>query len=141
MTSVDFYILSARTLDERWLFACKLIEKIYTKNHKVAVLVDDTSAISSFGKRLWQFKAESFVPHYTPVDGHESGEPVYITDEQPCQSFDVLINLSLAIPSWFSQYRRVCEVVIQDAPVLEETRSRFQFYRDRGYPLNSHKMP
>ena len=53
---------------------------------------------------------------------------------------DILINLSQKIPEGFSRYRRAFEIVVQEDDCLKITRSHFQFYRERGYPLKSHAL-
>jgi DNA polymerase-3 subunit chi len=53
---------------------------------------------------------------------------------------DILINLSKKIPEGFSRYQRAFEIVVQEDHCLKITRSHFQFYRERGYPLKSHTV-
>ena len=53
---------------------------------------------------------------------------------------DVLINLCEEIPDFFSRFERCMEIVIQQPVVLENTRKHFAFYRERGYPLNTHDL-
>lgn len=53
---------------------------------------------------------------------------------------DILINLSQKIPEGFSRYQRAFEIVVQEEDCLKTTRSHFQFYRERGYPLKSHTV-
>ncbi len=135
MTKIDFYVLPSTDNQQRWLFACKLIEKAYRKNRRITVCVEDPQA---FSQMLWSFKPEAFIPH--GIIGDSDSEPVNLTNDQPGAHHDVLISLHPEVPAWFSQFDRVCEVVVQDPKILAATRSHFQFYRDRGYPLESHKM-
>lgn len=136
MTKVDFYILSRPPIRERWVFACKLAEKAYKQSLKVTIKVDDPTG---FSQTLWSFKPESFVPHSIKTEQQDL-TPVVLTESKPSDHHDVLINLGSDVPDWFSQYDRVCEVVVQDPAILSCTRANFQFYRDRGYPLFSHKL-
>ena len=69
-------------------------------------------------------------------------EPVLIGLSQPPAEgrWDVLINLAPAVPEFFSRYERVAEVVDANAVRREQSRERYRFYRDRGYPLNTHQV-
>jgi len=58
----------------------------------------------------------------------------------PSTHHDVLINLNHEIPSFFSQFDRVAEIITSDISSKEKGRDRYQFYRDRGYSLETHKM-
>jgi DNA polymerase-3 subunit chi len=54
---------------------------------------------------------------------------------------DVLINLADQLPSFFSRFERLIECVDHDPEVKQASRSRFKYYRDHGYPLNTHTVP
>jgi DNA polymerase-3 subunit chi len=50
----------------------------------------------------------------------------------------VLINLSDDVPAYFSRFERLLEII--DAAKPEPGRKRYQYYLDRGYPLQTHKI-
>jgi DNA polymerase-3 subunit chi len=52
----------------------------------------------------------------------------------------LLINLSEKVPEFFSRYERVAEIVVQDVTITNRTRANYRFYRDRGYPLETHNL-
>ncbi|MCZ6854116.1 MAG: DNA polymerase III subunit chi, partial [Gammaproteobacteria bacterium] len=51
---------------------------------------------------------------------------------------DVLINLSDHVPTFFGRFERVAEIVVGET--TNRGRERYQFYRDRGYPLFDHHL-
>jgi DNA polymerase-3 subunit chi len=51
-----------------------------------------------------------------------------------------MINLAAEVPAFFSRFERVLEVVDGDASRRAQSRSRFKFYRDRGYELATHNL-
>ena len=59
---------------------------------------------------------------------------------EPPLEFDVLVNLADQVPLFFSRFTRVAEIVDGDENRKQQARERFRFYRDRGYPLNSHDI-
>jgi DNA polymerase-3 subunit chi len=50
---------------------------------------------------------------------------------------NVLINLTDQQPLFFSQFERVAEIIDDNAPVKQAGRERFQFYKQRGYELDT----
>jgi DNA polymerase-3 subunit chi len=51
-----------------------------------------------------------------------------------------MINLATSVPESFSRYERVAEIVDANADRRDAGRSRYKYYRDRGYELNSHNL-
>lgn len=139
MTKVDFYILPAESDHERQQFACRLTEKAFKLGHKVYIHSRDAEQAAAMNQLLWSFRNSSFVPHALSANADE--EPVIIGFEAPPENFsEVMINLSHQVPSFFSRFERVTEVVVTDPAVTEATRENYRFYRDRGYPLQNHDM-
>lgn len=143
MTEVDFYILPEDTTAARDHFACRLIEKAMAMGRQVVLHVADKDHAHSMSDYLWSFKPESFLPHQladaTPPE--ETTTQTIITWDEPSDQYhDVLINLAREIPQGFSRFQKLSEIVVQQPTLLPITRSHFQFYRDRGYPLKSHRI-
>ena len=142
MTKVDFYLLPASG-NARELFACRLTEKAYRLGHRVYLLAPDRPAALELDELLWTFSQGSFVPHAivstaTPADDH----PVLIGHEEPPPAFgEVLVNLAAEIPPWFGRFARVAELVGADDAARASGRERYRFYRERGYPLDTHTLP
>ncbi len=139
MTKVDFYVLPETTSEARWLFACKLAEKVQRMGMRVLIAVNSEADAKQLDELLWTFKPESFVPHQLINGGKPA--PVEITfNDQAGDHQGLLINLSSSIPPWFSRFERVSEVVIQEPQMLAISRERYSFYRSRGYPIETRKL-
>lgn len=139
MTQVDFYVLQQDNLMARLHFACRLTEKALARDHHIVIAVNDETQARTLSDYLWSFKPESFLPHQLQTE--EGSSPIIVMwDSDNNQYHDILINLQVDIPSDFSQFQRVMEVVVQENECLKTTRDHFQFYRDRGYPLKSHPV-
>lgn len=139
MTRIDFYILEQDSLIARLHYACRLTEKALHHQHQVVLAVDNEQTAKELSDYLWQFKPESFVPHQLQTE--KTLAPIRICwshDDE--QQHDILINLQNQVPTGFSRFGRVMEIVVQQEQCLQDTREHFQFYRDRGYPLQSHKI-
>ncbi len=122
-------------------FACRLINKIYRKQHQVYVHAADAAQAAKLDKLLWTFSDLAFIPHGLPDDPQAADLPVIIGHgEPPEHQHEVLVSMSPEPPAFFSRFERVAEVVAPDDKEKTMARDRFRFYRDRGYALETHKI-
>lgn len=146
MTRIDFYIIEQGSETATETFICRLTEKAWSQNNDVYIHTLDEQHAAKYDELLWTFAEESFVPHH--LIQNESALPhsknILIghpaTKEIPDTCHDVLINLDHDTPSFFSQFERVAEIITNDEMSRRKGRERYQFYRDRGYALETHKM-
>ncbi|MEW6353369.1 MAG: DNA polymerase III subunit chi [Pseudomonadota bacterium] len=146
MTRIDFYILPENAAD-RFLFTCRLADKIYNKGHRLYIHTESQDHAVQLDELLWTFSQGNFLPHGICHTCLDADLPIHIGyhAEPPMSDADVggvnvLINLSSAVPLFFSRFARVAEIVGGDADVRQSARERFRFYRDRGYTLESHTI-
>lgn len=141
MTKIDFYLLSGSGQAVREAMACKLVNKVYLMQHQIYIHVSSQQDAARLDDSLWTFTPGSFIPHMIYQPGNESTEPVVIgyQDHTP-PVHDVLLNLSEDVPLFFSQFERVAEVVDANETSRAQARSRFKFYKDRGYDLTTHEL-
>lgn len=141
MTRIDFYVLSATTLEARFDFACRLTETIYRKGYRLHVHLEDEAMAREFDERLWVFREDAFVPHV--LMGEQSLPPAPVTlgwEAPPEPGIEALLNLNAAIPSWFSRFERVAEIINQHQEVLSAKRECWQTYKSRGYEVKAHHI-
>lgn len=139
MTRVDFYLLPQHDEKSRQVFACRLAEKAWQLNNRLLLQTTNSETGSELNTLLWSFKADSFLPHATLPASQQT--PVHIGwHEEASSHHDLLINLSATIPSFFSRFARVAEIVTQDETQLSISRQRFRFYQERGYDIKIHDM-
>ena len=139
MTQVDFYVLpkdGSLTLAQA---VGRIAEKAVGKGHQVFIQATDEAEAVNVQQGLWTFKAQSFLP--SALVTSQDREPVAIGWEEPGLEYDdVLLNISGAVPDYFSRFRRLAEIVPQDEAKLAASRDAWRFYRDRGYPLAKHDL-
>ena len=141
MTRVDFYILQDSQPNAAQLFACKLTEKAYKQGRKVYINTASGKQLKQLDELLWTFRDGSFLPHgcYAAEDSGE--QPILLGHAiEPDGPSDVLVNLANDIPTFFSRFDRVAELVGSDDAQREAARERFRFYKDRGYTMNTRKL-
>ncbi len=141
MTRVDFYVLAPHAKNDRFGFACRLADKIYQQGRRVYVQASSDAEARHLDRLLWTFRQGSFIPHGLQTETDPSVAPVLIGHTaQAGEECDVLINLSMDVPHFFSRFERVAEIIDQDPQIRSAGREHFRFYRDRGCPLTSHEI-
>ena len=141
MTRIDFYILEQTAADNHLLFTCRLAEKIYSQGQRLYIHSSSEQQAAKLDDLLWSFRQGSFIPHGLYKNGQPAELPIHIGhDAEPEAGMDALINLCQEVPAFFSRFPRVAEVIEPGEPGKQAGRERYRFYRDRGYPLESHTI-
>lgn len=134
MTRVGFYVVQAAEPGQRLQVAVRLANKAFAQGHRIFINAVDEQQARELDQLLWSYQPASFLPH--GLHGQENTEEVAIGwGQEPDKHNDLLINLQLEIPSFFSRFTRVAEVVTQDPDSLASLRASWKFYRERGYQL------
>ena len=135
MTKVTFYKLNSNAPSLK--FVCQLIKKACLSQQKVLCLVADDQNAEQLDQLLWAFEADSFIPHGIGLDQ----QPVAISAvAEPGEHHQILINLQGEIPTWFSRFERVIELVQPESEDEQTKRENFKFYKERGYALDFHDL-
>lgn len=149
MTRINFYEIP-QDRDAAWRFCCRLAHKLGLQQRRILIQVPSHEDAAQLSELLWSLEPESFLPHALAAEqGEESGENKPSADERvllnwlddPGDHHDVLINLMPTTPTWFSRFEVVAELVYHEQRYLKMKREVFQFYRQRGYPLDHHRLP
>lgn len=105
---------------------------------QVVVFAPDTALADRLDRQLWTHAAGSFVPHCRAGSALADETPIVISDSlATLASHRQLINLSDAVPTEFSRFDEVVEIVSASGPDKLPARERFKFYRERGYELHN----
>lgn len=142
MTRVDFYLLSGTAAGEREKLACRLTEKAWKLKHKIYLHSGSEPESRRLDDLLWSFRAESFIPHNLLEESSGKTEAILLGYQEAPEliDHDILINLSAEVPSFFSRFERLIEVINENDAIREAGRKRYRFYQERGYALNTHKL-
>jgi DNA polymerase-3 subunit chi len=139
MTRVGFYVVQAAAASDRLHVAARLADKALAQGHRIYINAVDRAQAEVLDELLWSFRPASFLPH--GLAGSEQSEQIAIGwGQDPGTHNDLLINLQLDIPAFFSRFKRVAEVVTQDQDSLSALRKSWVFYKDRGYQLEKHDL-
>lgn len=129
MAKADFYILNKSDHSARLSFLARLIEKATTLGHNIYIHTNDLQQATEIDDYLWTYKIESFLPHELNSTNtkKELTAPVTIGFTEECSGHnDLLINLASELPSFYKQFDRIAEIVIQNDKILEELRNHYR---------------
>ena len=142
-TQVDFYLLKAADARSRLTTACRLAEKAFEQGRRVTVRTSGPGETAEVDDLMWTFSDRSFVPHGVwPADPEfAAATPVMIANGAlPEAHRDVLINLGADVPSAFSSYARICEIVAGDDDSKRLGRLRWRDYKAAGLAPEAHDL-
>jgi DNA polymerase III subunit chi len=144
-TRVSFYVLSGAETAARLGYACRLAEKAYKLRNRIHAHAGDAGMAQALDVLLWTFRQGSFVPHEMLTPASQLNSPITIgfpgipapTEPPPA---DLLINLAVEVPAFFTRYARVAEIVDSSPASREAGRARHRFYRDQGLQPETHEV-
>jgi len=135
MTRIDFYF----NVDNKFRQVAELAEVALPRQRRLFVFTSGNDAATQLETMLWTHTPTGFLPHCRSNHPLAAETPIVVDCEGTALSHDdILINLTPAHPSFFSRFRRLIELVGMDENDRMEARSRYRFYRDRGYEIQSH---
>jgi len=140
---VDFYVLKSSAAKQRWTFACRLTEKAYLRDLRIAIVNDTLADARALDDLLWTFNERSFIPHQVCVDDApvDPATKVYLTAlPMKAPTADLLVNLAARLPDEWERYARIAEVIDADEERRRLGRERFKSYRDLRVTLETHQL-
>lgn len=134
MTRVEFIVNLQNQLSE----TARLCENYLNKGHKLTINCGSKDKQSALSTLLWGYQAASFLPHASNNAAEAGFAPIHLHVEgATLQQDDILINLDEEVPLFFGRFRHMIEVVGEAEAEKQAARTRWKFYRDRGYMLRS----
>lgn len=141
MTQVDFYILDKQASGDRYQLACRVAEKARQAGRRVLIHTPLAAESQHVDKLFWTLWEQGFIPHGQLGKDEPKLNPILIGDgNTDTEEHQVLINLAPEVPVFFSRFERLIECVDHDETVKSAGRERFRYYREHGYPLNTHNV-
>jgi DNA polymerase III subunit chi len=139
---INFYVLATELTQERYLFACKLIEKAYRCGVFAYVLTDSPEQSQLIDDLLWTFRAGSFIPHqiYTSEAASIENTVLIGSSNPPKHWQNTVINLSSQCPQDFQQVERILEILDNSEETKTIGRNRYRQYQQAGIEITTHKM-
>lgn len=141
MTEVSYYILPLESQQDRYRFACKLIEKAYRSGCFCYVLTDTAEQSEQLDDLLWTFRAGSFIPHQIYTGELPGIERVILIGslDAPGNWQKVIFNLSSRYPGLGAQTERIVEIVDNNETTKAAGRKRYRQYQQSDMAITIHK--
>ncbi len=137
MTRIDFYF----NVENKFRQVAELADKALTRGRRLWMFVPDEAAALQLEHELATHLPAAFLPHCRSDHVLADQTPILIDwHGDNLLHDDVLINLRPNTPAFFSRFHGLIEIVGIDAADRLAARSRFRFYRDRGYDIRSHDI-
>jgi DNA polymerase-3 subunit chi len=136
MTEIDFYSGGG----DRLHTACRLAAKVVRQGLKLMIYTPDMAEAERLDKLLWTFSSTDFIPHCRAEDRLADVTPVILSRQATNSSHDVLLNLDVEHPPFFSRFQRVIEIAGITPEDTQAARKRYRFYQDRGYEIRHHRL-
>lgn len=135
MTRIDFH----SNVPDKINYTCRLIRKARAADCKVIVFDNDRAQLNLLDEALWTFSESDFLPHVFIGDPLTEKTPIILTDtDAGSASFphhELLINLTQIVPSDFSKFARVIEIISTDQQDTLAGRERYRQYQQQGIAL------
>lgn len=142
MPEVTFYVLNSESLYDRYLFACKLIEKAYNTGKFCYVLLDTIEQCQRLDDMLWTFRAGSFIPHqlFTGTPPEITSQVLIGIENAPPDWQNVVFNLSSQLPQAWQKTARVLEILDNSETTKIAGRERYRTYQQASIKIVTHKI-
>lgn len=141
MHQVDFYNLPTSSIEDCLLFSCRLTNKAWSQQHNIYIHCQDDAQRQQLNQLLWQFRADSFIPH--DLYEENASSPIILGLEEldyHTINYPLLINLSFTVPKHHEQFKRIAEFVIDDPILKEKARTNYRFYNTAQYNIQYHNL-
>ena len=137
MTRISFF----HGANDRLQAAAKWIAEAQRSDAPCVVYTPLKAQADALDRLLWTAVATGFTPHCQADSALAEETPVLIATHLDTVSHDRhLVNLSNEIPPGFDQFAHMTEIISLNDDVRLPGRERFRFYREQGYPLESHDL-
>lgn len=142
MPEVAFYVLTSEDEQQRLLFVCKLVEKVYRSGGFCYVLTDTDEQAQKLDDLLWTFRRGSFIPHQCYAGELPAFENVILigSPEPPEPWQKIIINLSSRYPKNIEQAERILEILDDTPEIKSEGRLRYRRYQQSGLAIVTHNV-
>ncbi|HKB62409.1 MAG TPA: DNA polymerase III subunit chi [Burkholderiales bacterium] len=137
MTRIDFY----SNAEPKLQIACRLVARLVQQQLRVVVFAPDEEISRGFDNLLETYQVPGCGPHRVAHHAAFYETPVVIAREDADMAhYQVILNLHADSPPSFSRFERLVELVGTGDGDRQLARSRFRFYRDRGYEINHYDL-
>ena len=138
MTDVAFHF----NVPDKPAYLCRLLRKVANAGMRAVVLAPPP-LVRELDQALWTFSQEDFISHAVNTDAvamQERSTVVLAAEECDVGLRQVLVNCLPEVPSSFTKYEKVVEIVGTDDDDRAWARQRWKQYTQQGFELIRHDV-
>ena len=131
MTNIKFFFNVENKID----LICSILPERLNKKRNSLIYCLDNIQLNLLSDQLWGNSLESFFPHEENNNHHFS--KIILSNKNIEWMDDTIINISSQMVDGFNRYLNLFEIVSTDEEDKKLARIRFQYFKDRGYNIQS----
>ena len=131
MTNIKFFFNVESKIDFVLSF---LPERLNKKRNSLIYCLNDIQ-LNDLSVKLWGGSSDSFFPH--EENNHHQLNKITLSNKSIKWMDDTIINISSQMIDGFNRYLNLFEIVSIDEEDKKLARIRFQYFKDRGYNIQS----
>ena len=132
MPAVTFYVVADTAASAQLTVACRIAEKAWKAGSTVLIQHADRDELARLDAMLWTTgNDQGFIPHEVATEPPRlAGIPVVLnTGTGPTEAVDVLINLTLQLPTRPELASRIIEIIDADRALVAGHCLMYERYR------------
>ena len=131
MTNIKFFFNVENKID----LICSILPERLNKKRNSLIYCFDNIQLNLLSEQLWGNCLESFFPH--EENNHHHFSKIILSNKNIDWMDDTIINISSQMVDGFNRYLNLFEIVSTDEEDKKLARIRFQYFKDRGYNIQS----
>ena len=131
MTNIKFFFNVENKID----LICSILPERLNKKRNSLIYCLDNIQLNLLSDQLWGNSLESFFAH--EENNHHHFSKIILSNKNIEWMDDTIINISSQMVDGFNRYLNLFEIVSTDEEDKKLARIRFQYFKDRGYNIQS----
>jgi DNA polymerase-3 subunit chi len=131
LTNIKFFFNVENKID----LICSILPERLNKKRNSLIYCLDNIQLNLLSDQLWGNSVVSFFPH--EENNHHHFSKIILSNKNIEWMDDTIINISSQMVDGFNRYLNLFEIVSTDEGDKKLARIRFQYFKDRGYNIQS----
>ena len=131
MTNIKFFF----NVESKINLVFSLLPERLNKKRNSLIYCSNDIQLNHLSDKLWGDSSDSFFPH--EENNHHNLNKITLSNKSIEWMDDTIINISSKMVDGFNRYLNLFEIVSTDEEDKKLARLRFQYFKDRGYKIQS----
>ena len=131
MTNIKFFFNVESKID----LVFSLLPERLNKKRNSLIYCSNNIQLNHLSDKLWRDSSDCFFPH--EENNHHNLNKITLSNKSIEWMDDTIINISSKMVDGFNRYLNLFEIVSIDEEDKKLARIRFQYFKDRGYNIQS----